>query len=128
MASCKTCSQQIVWYKDELSDRWVPLEPGTDKRHDCSGYRGRRYERPDPYRRGYQDGYSEATHKHAYDYARGRRDGYAEAAGLDRKFLMDLVRFTHPDKHPRERFTEANKLTAKLNALLDEIGRQKEGQ
>jgi hypothetical protein len=132
MASCKYCGGEIEWYEDETADRWVPLEPGTDRRHNCFRGKGRRSEQqPDPYRRGYADGYAKAVREHAYDYARGyqaghskARDGGAVNLNLDNQLLEELIRLCHPDRHPRERFEAANRATAKLNAILDEQGRR----
>jgi hypothetical protein len=38
---------------------------------------------------------------------------------LDRDLLMAVVRLVHPDKHPPERFAEANRVTAQLLSLRE---------
>ena len=61
-------------------------------------------------------------------YDRGYSDGYRAGSGdrartrlkpaLDADQLHDLVQLCHPDRHPPERSTLANRVTARLLELL----------
>jgi hypothetical protein len=63
------------------------------------------------------------------DYDRGVKDGFAagkEAArrtvtGIDLAMIGELVRLTHPDRHPPERRDAANRVTALLMEMRDEL-------
>ncbi len=60
-------------------------------------------------------------------YERGYSDGYVAGAGdrarasfspaLDRDLIARAVRLCHPDRHPPERASEANAITARLLEL-----------
>jgi hypothetical protein len=62
-------------------------------------------------------------------FAAGRKEGYDAGLAegrrrpspvrLDAELLRELVALTHPDRHPPERFKQANDATTKLLALLD---------
>jgi hypothetical protein len=52
-------------------------------------------------------------------YQRGYRDGLAAARRLDAALLRDLVALVHPDRHPPERFEQANAATAALLAMTN---------
>jgi hypothetical protein len=56
----------------------------------------------------------------AYDL--GYQDGYVAGrrgwpSGLSDELIVRTVRLTHPDRHPVERFAEANAITARLLEL-----------
>jgi hypothetical protein len=75
------------------------------------------------YHRGYSDGYD-------LGYGRGYRDGHKRGYGCGREdsgpatrpvladdLIAGAIRLCHPDRHPAERFVEANAITARLLAL-----------
>lgn len=39
----------------------------------------------------------------------------------DERLLRDLIRLTHPDRHPQERRPLANRVTAELLARLERV-------
>jgi hypothetical protein len=41
---------------------------------------------------------------------------------LEPALLADAIRLTHPDRHPPDRSAMANRVTAPLNGLRDELG------
>jgi hypothetical protein len=58
-------------------------------------------------------------------YLAGKRAGATETQPtgldrLDRELLRDIVALTHPDRHPKERFELANRVTAAINEILEE--------
>lgn len=63
------------------------------------------------------------------DYERGRLDGYRAgqqaarraSTGVDIELLGEIIRLTHPDRHPAERNEAANRVTARLIAMRDEL-------
>jgi hypothetical protein len=65
---------------------------------------------------GYQQGYSRG-------YADGKRDytlvNNCHQPALDGHLLRRIVLLTHPDRHPQERFVEANEVTRELLALRE---------
>jgi hypothetical protein len=38
MAKCKRCEEPIAWEQDEYGEHWIPMDPDTGERHDCSAY------------------------------------------------------------------------------------------
>lgn len=38
MTECKYCGESIEWEKDEADEKWVPIEPNSGNRHNCSEY------------------------------------------------------------------------------------------
>lgn len=59
--------------------------------------------------RGYEEGYDAASVQ-----AR-RRNGHG--TGLDGALLRELIVLCHPDRHPAERFEQANRVTAQLVSM-----------
>ncbi len=72
------------------------------------------------YAAGYADGRTEG-------YAMGKRDGERTArpannvqvGAWDKDTLRELIQLTHPDRHPPERAHLANRVTARLNVLME---------
>ena len=117
MAFCKFCDEEIEWYDDE--GKWVPLDPETNERHDCQGNaRG-----ADPYQRGYEAGYlvghRAGVSAQTAEMGRLRADVDRLQRFFSEETIVALVRLCHPDRHPPERYAEANRLTAQLLDLRD---------
>ncbi len=84
------------------------------------------------YQAGHEAGYT-AGHRDGYDvgWVAGRDVGLDQGldvaatrvgpAGLG-ELLRDVRRLVHPDAHPPERFAQANDVTARLNAALQNGG------
>ncbi len=68
--------------------------------------------------KGYNDGLA-VGRKQGYDkgYDKGYAHGLALARSFDADLLRSLIALTHPDRHPPERYAEANRVTAELIAL-----------
>jgi hypothetical protein len=54
-------------------------------------------------------------------YAAGRLEAVprSPSATIEPGLVIEIVKLTHPDKHPPERFAEANAVTARLLALRE---------
>lgn len=61
---------------------------------------------------------------YALGYRRGQLDAsHSEQTLISESLVNDALILTHPDRHPQERFTAANSVTARLIALRDAIRR-----
>jgi hypothetical protein len=66
-------------------------------------------------------------HDRAGAYDEGWRDGYRAGArcssspAFEPALLADAIRLTHPDRHPPDRVSMANRVTAALNGLRDQL-------
>lgn len=60
-------------------------------------------------RRGYEDGYAAG--------ARETRAPSSNGGPLDPALLRELISLCHPDRHPPERFDQANRVTAQLVSM-----------
>jgi hypothetical protein len=109
VASCKYCGGRIGWHQDDES-RWVPIDPKTDRRHQCNAYerRKRQQEWSEAWRQGYAAGQRQNLHAPPSD-----------ALSLD--FVTKLIWLCHPDHQPRERFALANTVTVDLIKLRDKL-------
>jgi hypothetical protein len=59
-------------------------------------------------RRGYDEG---------YDAGARENSGPARAGDVDPTLLRELIILCHPDRHPPERFDQANRITAQLVSM-----------
>lgn len=62
-------------------------------------------------RAGYQAGWNEGF----------RVGSKSKKNQLDEEFLMDLLRLCHPDRHPVERASLANRVSAQINFLREKL-------
>lgn len=95
-AECIRCGN----YFDNRGDDW--------KTYCARCYKAMKNQEADEVRKAWNDGYSAGR-------IAGRREG---RESVDIELIQRAVRLTHPDRHPPERFEEANALTALLLALV----------
>lgn len=91
-------------------------EPETPRRKSDPPAKRTTSAEQDAYWKGYHAGRQFVTREIDRAYRDGYREGQHDAA-LDRELLTRIVAMCHPDKHPPERFGEANALTAALLEL-----------
>ena len=83
---------------------------------DCWRQRRDHDQEADAYQRGYEAGVRARRHR---DYAEGFDAG--RRAGLPPDVVEAALRLCHPDRHPPERFAQANATTAHLLEIRQEL-------
>lgn len=58
---------------------------------------------------------------HEAGYRAGQQTARRQTTGVGIDLLSELIRLTHPDRHPAERHDEANRVTARLIGMRDDL-------